>query len=534
VRPLDADIQYARALVVDPSPGSRATLVAMLRDGGVGRVEQCAHVADARRVLASRHFHIVLCEHEFPGEPMTGQDLIDELRLSHSLSLSTVVIMISGEAAYSRVADAAEAALDAYLIKPHTEDALRQRLADARARKRQLKPILDKVEQRDYESAAELCRSVFEVRGPQWIHAARIGAELYLNLGQAHAAIEMLEAVLATRALPWARMGIARSQYRSGSLASARRTLESLLADQPGYVDAYDVMGRVLLDQGDSEAALSALERACALTPGNVARLQKFGVLSFYCGDPARAAQALQRATEIGLSSRTYDLQGLVLLAALQFDRRDARQLALTRTTMARVAREAPGSARLQRFVDVVDTLHLLATRAAPEAILRVRAMFGALHDPQFDFEAACNLVMLLSRLERTEVHLEDLPYHIERLALRFSVSKTANELLVQAAGDVGAIVGVLRQCHARIGAMAEAALSHTISGRPAQAITDLLAGAEQTLNGKLIELAGHTLARHQAAITDAQALHDRIDALKKRYLSYGTQIPLTRPGERV
>lgn len=534
MRPLDADIQYARALVVDPSPGSRSALVAMLREAGVGRVEQCSHVADARRLLSTRHFHIVLCEHEFPGEAPSGQDLIDELRLSQSLSLSTVVIMISGEAAYTRVAEAAEAALDACLIKPHTEAALRQRLADARARKRQLKPILDKVEQRDYDAAAELCRSVFEVRGPQWVHAARIGAELYLNLGQAHAAIEMLEAVLATRALPWARMGIARSQYRAGSLAQARRTLESLLADQPGYVDAYDVMGRVLLDQGDTEAALSALERACALTPGNVARLQKFGVLAFYCGDPARAADALQRATDIGLSARTYDLQGLVLLAALQFDRRQARPLALSRTTMARFAREVPDSARLQRFVDVVDTLHLLATRAAPEAIQRVRAMLGSVHDPLFDFEAACNLVLLLGRLERTEVHLEDLDYHVERLALRFSVSKTACELLVQAAGDVGPIIGTLRRCHARIGAIAESALSHSISGRPDQAIADLLAAAEQTLNGKLIELAAHTLARHESAIADAPALRDRIEALRKRFLSYGTQIPLTRPGERV
>ncbi|MED5619194.1 response regulator [Ideonella sp. BN130291] len=532
MRLLDSDIHQAKALVIDGNPGSRSALVAMLKEAGIGKVEQSAKVADARRLLESRPFDIVLCEYHFPGETMSGQDLIDDLRLAQLLPLNTVVVMISGEAAYSQVAEAAEAALDAYVIKPHTEQALRDRLAEARQRKRLLKPILDRVQAKQYQEAADLCLTLYETKGPGWIHAARIGAELMLNLGQAHTAMKMLEAVLATRALPWARMGIARTQYKVGSLNNARRTLESLLSEQPGYVDAYDVMGRVMLDQGDTGGAIEALHRASDLTPGSVARLQKFGVLAFYYGNQDEAAEALARATNIGVSSKAYDMQGLVLLAALQYDKRETRQLALSQATMKRVLREAPNSARLNRFAGVVDALHCLATRKVPEAVMQVRQMLGSVTEPQFDFEAACNLLMVATRLYAEETKLDDIEHSMDVLARRFAVSKTTCEMLVSAARHQPELAGPIRLGYAHISALAESAVSLSVAGKPQAAVMDLLSQAEQTLNSKLLDLAAHTLERHRAAIPDAPRVQERIDALRSRYHSYGTQVRLTRPGE--
>lgn len=533
MRLLDADIQQAQALVIDGNPGSRSALVAMLKDAGVAKVEQCAKATDARRLLESKPYDIVVCEYHFPGESTTGQDLIDDLRLAQLLPLNTVVVMISGEAAYARVAEAAEAALDAYLIKPHTEQALRDRLSEARQRKRLLKPILDKVQAKQYAEAADLCQTIYETRSPGWVHAARIGAELMLNLGQAHAAMRMLEAVLQTKALPWARMGIARTQYKIGSLNNARRTLESLLSEQPGYVDAYDVMGRVMLDQGDTIGAIDALRRASDLTPGSVARLQKFGVLAFYYGNQDDAAEALQRATNIGVSSKAYDMQGLVLLAALQYDRRETRQLALSQATIRRVLREAPNSARLQRFAAVVDCLHALATRKVTDAVLQVRQMLGAVTDPQFDFEAACNLLMLVTRLFAEETRLDDLDHPLNVLARRFAVSKTTCEMLASATRHQEELVGPIRLAYAHISALAESAVSLSISGQPRAAVVELLGQAEQTLNSKLLDLAAHTLERHRASIADAADLQGRIDAIRNQYHTYGTQVRLTRPGEK-
>lgn len=528
--PLDTDIQRATALVIDPNPASRSALVTMLKSACVASVEQCARVADARRVLELRHFDIVLAEYHFPSESMTAQDVLDDLRLAQLLPLSTVVVMISGEAAYAQVAEAAEAALDAYVIKPHTEQALRDQLAEARQRKRWMKPIFDQIESQQYGKAADLCQGLFETKGPGWIQAARIGAELLLNLGQPHAAMKMLEAVLSTQALPWARMGIARTHYKAGSLGNARRTLESLLSEHPGYVDAYDVMGRVMLDQGDPGSAIDALRRASALTPGSVTRLQKFGLLAFHYGNADEAAEALQRATALGVNSKVFDLQGLVLLAALQYDKRQTRALALSRATMMRMRREAPVSPRLTRFESVVDILHKLATRRVPEAVMQVRAMLQTVREPSFDFEAACNLLMLLARLFEDETRLDNIDQPMQQLTRRFAVSKTTSEMLASAARNLEPLAAPVHAGYAYIGAIVESAVQRASGGKAGEVVLELLTHAEDTLNSKLLDLAGYNLTRHTQAVPDAASLGARIEVLRQRHHRYGAQVRVALP----
>jgi CheY-like chemotaxis protein len=221
MQPLDSSIHAAKALVIDPNPSSRASLVGMLREFGVGEIAQARKAQEARRLLESHRYDIVLCEYHFDEETVNGQDLMDDLRLAQLLPLSTVVVMISSEAAYTRVAEAAEAALDAYLLKPHTAQALRERLLHARLRKRMLSDIIQLIEKHQYVEAAELCEIRYKTRGHAWLQATRIGAELWLRLAKPHAAQMLFEAIVAVGAVPWARLGVARTQYNG----AARRNL---------------------------------------------------------------------------------------------------------------------------------------------------------------------------------------------------------------------------------------------------------------------------------------------------------------------
>lgn len=529
MRPLDADIDRAVALVVDGNPSSRSVLVAMLREAGIGTVVQAMKAQEARRMLEHRRFDIVLCEYHFDHDAMNGQELMDDLRQAALLPLRTVVVMISGEADYAHVAEAAEAALDAYLIKPHTEAALRDRLAQARQRKRALTDIIDLVEGERFEAAATLAQQRSDGRGPAWLQAARIGAELYLRLGRPAEAVQLLEAILRTGALPWARLGLARAHVESGAVFQARRTLESLLGDHPGYADAYDVMGRVLLDEGKPAQAIEALGRATALTPNCVGRRVKLGLLHFYYGDPREALVHLDAAVRLGLNSRVFDLQGLVLQAALQFDRQDRRALALTAHSMSRLRAEAPQSARLRRFETTIGILLALLERRVPEAVSRLREMLAEAMAPDFEFEAACNLLMVLSRIDRAELHLSDLHDQVGRLAERFAVSHTTCEMLCGALRGSFAVIERIRAAHAAIGATTQQAVSSTLEGRPRDAAVALLAQARRTLNTKLMDLAMHTLERHGPAIADAAALLEEARELQERYASYGTQVRVAR-----
>ena len=178
---------------------------------------------------------------------------------SAEVLLASVVVMISGERGYGNVAEAAEVALDAYLLKPHTADALRVRLAKARERKRALAEVIAMVSAQRFEEAAALAEGLAKAKGIAWLQAARIAADLYLRLGKPQDSARLLEEVLKSGALPWARLGLARAQTEAGAVFKARRTLESLtgtelwsaeirfLSELPARVELGDVMSVVVM-----------------------------------------------------------------------------------------------------------------------------------------------------------------------------------------------------------------------------------------------------------------------------------------------
>jgi len=161
---LDDDIHQCRALVVDGNPTSRSVLASQLRDFGVGTVVQTGRVKEARQILENRTFDVVLCDYHFEQSDMSGQDLLDELRREQLLPFSTVFIMVTGEATYARVTEAAESALDGYLLKPNTASSLGERIREARQRKRVLRHVFEAIERGDFSAAAELCQARLEKR----------------------------------------------------------------------------------------------------------------------------------------------------------------------------------------------------------------------------------------------------------------------------------------------------------------------------------------------------------------------------------
>ena len=73
------DLHDARALVIDGNPRSRSILVSQLKEFGVGTIVQCSRLVDARTKLEMGTFDVVICEHYFEREELTGQDLLDDL-----------------------------------------------------------------------------------------------------------------------------------------------------------------------------------------------------------------------------------------------------------------------------------------------------------------------------------------------------------------------------------------------------------------------------------------------------------------------
>jgi CheY-like chemotaxis protein/Tfp pilus assembly protein PilF len=517
---LDRDVDNTAALVIDGNPTSRSILMSQLRELGLTQVAQATKLSDGRQRLEARRYDLVICEQHFPGTTETGQELLDDLRRANLLPYSTVFVMVTGEARYAQVAEAAESALDCYLLKPYTANSLAERLRQARHRKRVLKDIFTAIESEQFEAAAALCVHRFEARGEFWLYAARMGAELLLRIEKHDQARRLYEAIIAAKAVPWARLGVARSQLEGGQSTTARRTLETLLAADPEFADAYDVMGRVHVEKGDFQEALETYRRAASITPGSVSRLQKQGMLAFYVGEVEEAEKLLDRATLAGMSSKMYDYQTLVLLAFCRFAQKDSKGLQRCRENLEYLLSRRPESLRLQRFVQTCMVLeHMLAKRLA-SALDGLQQLASLRRDTTLDIEGGCNLLRLISELAEAELRLEEMSDWVECLTLRFSTSRSISELLARSASRHASFKLIAEKGHSQVLSHTEVAMAHALEGRPGLAIQSLLDLADQSMNAKFVETAKLTLKRYRDKLdsTEAEELEARIGALKDRY----------------
>lgn len=516
---MDQTIQSASALIIDSNSNSRSLMSAQLRDLGVATVRQTPRVKDARVMLEHQTFDIVLCDYHFDASDTSGQDLLDELRREGLLPYSTVFVMVTSEATYAKVAEAAEAALDAYLIKPYTSANLAERLASARQRKRVLKDIFEAIEAQDFETAANLCLARFHAKEKYWLYAARIGAELLLRLKRFDDARQLYEAIIAAKTVPWARLGVARTEVASGNLQGARRTLENLIGELPDYADSHDLMGHVQMEQGDLQQALKTYQTAATLTPGCLLRLQRCGSLGFYAGQRAEALRMLERAMSQGLRSKLFDMLSLVLIGLMRFDSKDFKGFKYAHDALGAALERAPGSIRLQRFDLVFRGLSYLLERRVGQALVIAREFTEHASAGDFDLEAASLLTALWLRLSSQEVELEEMMPTLRSLGMRHCTTKASTEILVaMAEGHIGA-AEQFRDCHQQIFSVAETAMRHSMRGTARTAVELLIQQGEITRNAKLIDMAGLVLKRHAEKIDGAQELLVQIDALHGRYV---------------
>lgn len=527
MRPADLGISECTALVIDANPVSRSALMNVLRGMGMSDVSQTSRVVDARQELESRVFDIVVCDYHFDNNSINGQELLDDLRQAQLLPFSTVFIMVTGECSYLKVAEAAESALDGYLVKPHTAFALEERIVTARHRKRTLGYVFAAIHAGDFAAAAKMCLARYQAREDFWLYAARIGAELFLRVGDAKAARQLYQSANEAKPAAWAALGLARAELASGSVPKATRLLDELLAEDPGYADAHDVMGQIHLEQGHMDLALGSYRTALQITPQSIPRLQKHGMLSFFSGNKDDAMEDLDRTARLGLRSKMFDVQSLVLLCLVYFDKKDSKEFKRALANLAMLAQKKPESLRLQRFVRCCEALLALIERKPDECASAVAELGTEIRSAGFDYEAATNLLAVLVRVRRADIELPLAEQWVKELSQRYCVSKVSCEMLCLAADGDEAYSALIHEGHHSISSMAEQAMTHSVSGQPVVAVESLLMGGFQTGNAKLIELAGAVLSRHAANIGSCENLSTRVNDLKTRYCTQGSQFGL-------
>lgn len=521
-------IEECRALIVDGNSTSRSILAAQLRDLGVGTVVQSSRPQDARGKLEHATFDIVLCDYHFDAGDYSGQDLLDDLRRSQLLPYFTTFVMVTGEASYNKVAEAAEAALDGYIVKPYTTSSLGDRLLVSRKRKIALAKVFDALERGEFNEAARLCVQRFVDGLTYGLYSARIGAELFLRQGRFDEARAVYQKLLERDPPPpWARLGLARTLLESQQAQQAKKMLQTLVKEAPEFAEGHDLLGKLQVEQGDMSEALDTYKRAWNITPSSITRSAKLGAISFYMGDPQDARRPLERAAALGANSKMFDQQSLVLLALVRFDGKDSKGIRHCLNTMEHALHKAPENPRLIRQVQIVKVLAMLCDRqfAAAEAEMGTLAMQMDASD--LDVEGACNILCLLSRMPTEIARGTQAVEWVESLVWRFSGTKAAGQLMTAASEKLPEqqeqVMSLLIQSQAAV----QEAMTYALAGERRQTVIELINLATKWRNAKWADMAAQALDRHKEHIPEFESFAATIKDLKKKFSGQPNKLPL-------
>jgi Flp pilus assembly protein TadD len=400
-------------------------------------------------------------------------------------------------------------------------------LRQARVRKVSLQSIFSAIEEEKFQLAAKLCVERFQSKGLFWLFAARMGAELLLRVGRFGDAQTLYQAVVEAKPLPWAKLGVARAQIEAGQVTQASSTLENMISDDPSYTDAYDVMGRAQFELGRFDKALETYKMAATLTPASISRLQNVAMMTYYAGDHTEAEKLLDRTTRLGVESKMFDSQTLVLLAFTRLELADRKGLQRCHDDFLRLIERNPDNARQQRLAEIVATLNSIQKQQFAPSVEAVKVIGKTVKNPDFDFESASNLLTLMSHLAQKSIQVDNVESVVDTIGLRFCNSRALTELLVISVKLYPPYAERIRACQAKIIECAEVAMALIRGGNSTAAVKNLILHGKDTLNARLIDNAYQVVQKHGERIQDSDLLMTDIFALRAQNGNNGTKASL-------
>jgi DNA-binding response OmpR family regulator/Flp pilus assembly protein TadD len=296
------DYGVLRALVVDDYPGMRSALKMTLSNFGMTRIELAASASEVIFKVGNTHYDVILCDFNL-GEGRDGQQLLEELRHRGLIHLDTVFIMVTAESVYEKVVATAELAPDDYLIKPFSAEVLRNRLDGILLRKRAFSSVYRHYEANELEAAMTACDELIRDHPRYVVDALRFKGEVLNALGRFQEAEALYRQVVGMRAIPWARLGLAKALHAQKKEDEAEELLHDVLEKTPELVAAYDLLADVRIARKDGAGAQEALSLGVAISAKTVRRQQKLGGVALENGDLAAARDAYAAVLEKGRHS---------------------------------------------------------------------------------------------------------------------------------------------------------------------------------------------------------------------------------------
>ena len=356
-----------RSLIVDDMPTMRQNMRTQLGQLGINRVDQASTPDEVIKLVRKENYDVILCDYNLNKET-NGQQLLEYLRSQNLLSAATIFIMVTAETNYDLVASAAEFQPDAYMVKPLTGTKIAERIERLLDKQYALRPISGRLKLKDLAGAIGECDRVLAAE-PKWIvDILKIKGVALLELGKPEEAREVYEKALRARSdMIWARLGVAKCDQIMGKLDEAKATTLEVIAQNPQYILAYDLLAQIAEQQGNPQDALDALNRSYQVIP-SARRSRLVGDAAYVSGDLEQARAAFDKALTHTKGSLTAQPSDVLSLAQVCVDAGDAAKGLEVLAAASKTYAESPAFAMTQAAVQAQAHVKLGDPEAAEKA----------------------------------------------------------------------------------------------------------------------------------------------------------------------
>ena len=305
---LDGAYTKLQALVVDDFESFRITLSKMLLEFGIGAVDSASSANEALRYCDSKTYDIILCDQNL-GKGKTGQQILEVLKHQPNFNSDSVFVLISAESNKSTIMAAYDYEPDAYLTKPITAQALRQRLERLFKQRIALAPIYKALKEDDLDLVVNLCESEIAANNRYANVCQKILGRVLLQINALEKAETVYRNILDVRQLDWAMLGMAQVKNLQGDALSAQQWLEETIQCNPLCLKAYDLLAQVMAERNDFHEQQKILQQAVDISPLSIVRQQQLGEVASKNSDIVTAANSYRKAVKLGENSCHDDLK---------------------------------------------------------------------------------------------------------------------------------------------------------------------------------------------------------------------------------
>ncbi|WP_044618448.1 tetratricopeptide repeat-containing response regulator [Gynuella sunshinyii] len=308
-----------RVLVIDDFENARKSARAMLLKMGVNQVFEAANAKEAMLLIQKNFFHVVLCDFNL-GTGMDGQQLLEELRYSKTLSYQTTYVMVTAETSREMVMGAVEIHPDDYLAKPYAFDSLAARWKRWIQRNNDLKVVLTALDDGEVGLIIDECNRIIQQNPRYRAWAQKLLSETLIKTEQLAQAEILLSEWQSRREQPWIWLELARISFASGDLTQAESYVGKVIELHPNYAQAYDLLADIYRRKNGLQRQYETLQTAVKISPRNHKRQDKLARVSYRLDDLQAASKALKDSISLKNHTSLHNIEDYQRLLAIQVE----------------------------------------------------------------------------------------------------------------------------------------------------------------------------------------------------------------------